>query len=89
LLQLFATLGFQSEHSSLFRMKPKEHPMLWLSLGAAVLLQLVVLILPPLRLAFGLAVIPAVQWLEILGLCAVMLLVTEIQKWVARARHEK
>ncbi|MGM9608225.1 MAG: cation-translocating P-type ATPase [Oscillospiraceae bacterium] len=88
LLQLFATLGFQSEHSSLFKMKPREHPMLWLSLGAAVLLQLIVLFIPPLRLAFGLAVIPAVQWLEILGLCAIMLLVTEIQKWVARLRHE-
>ncbi len=89
LLQLFATVGFQSEHNSLFRMKPREHPMLWLALGAALLLQLVVLFIPPLRLAFGLAVIPVGQWLEILLLCAAMLLVTEVQKWSARVRHEE
>ncbi len=88
LLQLVATVGFQSERSSLFRIRPREHPMLWLALGAALLLQLVVLFVPPLRSAFGLAVIPAVQWLEILLLCAAMLLVTEAQKWVSRIRHE-
>ena len=87
-LQLVAALGFQSEHDSLLRLKPREHPMLWLALGASTLLQLVVLLLPPLRAAFGLAWVPAAQWLEILGLCVIMLLVTELQKWVARLRHE-
>ena len=88
LLQLFAALGFQSEHSSLFRMKPGEHPKLWLGLGVSALLQLVVLFVPPLRVAFDLVMIPAAQWAEILGMCLIMLLFTELQKWTARRRHE-
>ena len=88
LLQLVATLGFQSEHSSLFKIKPKEHPVLWLGLGASLLLQLVVLFVPPLRVAFDLVLLPGVQWLQILGLCIVMLAFTEGQKLIARLRHE-
>ena len=88
LLQLVATLGFQSEHSSLFKIKPKEHPMLWLGLGASLLLQLVVLFVPPLRTAFDLVLLPGMQWLQVLGLCVIMLAFTEGQKLVARLRHE-
>ena len=88
LLQLVATLGFQSEHSSLFQIKPREHPMLWLGLGASLLLQLVVLFVPPLRTAFDLVLLPGVQWLQVVLLCAVMLAFTEGQKWIARLRHE-
>ncbi len=88
LLQLFATLGFQSEHSSLFKIKPKEHPTLWLALGASLLLQLVVLFIPPLRVAFDLVLPGGIQWLQILGLCLIMLAFTELQKLVARIRHE-
>jgi Ca2+-transporting ATPase len=86
--QLFAALGFQSEHTSVFRMKAKKHPMLWLALGVSTLLQLVVVLVPPLRALFGLGVIPGLQWLEILGLCVLMLLFTELQKLIARLRHE-
>ena len=88
LLQLFAALGFQSEHSSLFKMKPSKHPMLWLGLGASLILQLIVVYIPPLRVAFDLALIPLVQWGEILAACVIMLLFTELQKWTARRRHE-
>lgn len=86
--QLFAALGFQSEHTSVFRMKAKKHPMLWLALGISTLLQVVVVLVPPLRTLFGLGVIPGMQWLEILGLCVLMLLFTELQKLIARLRHE-
>ncbi|NLF34466.1 MAG: cation-translocating P-type ATPase, partial [Clostridiales bacterium] len=88
LLQLFAALGFQSEHNSLLELKPREHPKLWLGLGISALLQLMVLFIPPLRSAFDLVLIPGPQWLEILGMCFIMLLFTELQKWVARKRHE-
>ena len=88
LLQLVATLGFQSEHSSLFKIKPQEHPVLWLGLGASLLLQLVVLFVPPLRTAFDLVLLPGMQWLQVLGLCVIMLAFTEGQKLVARLRHE-
>lgn len=88
LLQLMAALGFQSEHSSLLRIRLREHPALWLALGASLLLQLIVVFLPPLRAAFGLVMPGGAQWLQILGLCLVMLLFTEAQKLVARLRHE-
>ena len=86
--QLFAALGFQSERLSVFRMKAKKHPVLWLALGASTVLQLIVVLLPPLRTLFGLGVIPGLQWLEILGLCVLMLLFTELQKGIARLRQE-
>lgn len=88
LLQLFAALGFQSEHTSLLRIRLREHKTLWLGLGASVALQLVVLLLPFLRAAFGLVALPLIRWLEIGLLCLIMLLVTEVQKWSARRRHE-
>jgi len=47
----------------------------------------VVLLVPALRTLFKLVPLAGGQWLIILGLCFVMLLVTEIQKWSAR-RHE-
>ena len=87
-LQLFAALGFQSEHSSLARIRVSEHKMLWLGLGASAVLQLVVLFIPALRSLFKLAVLTGGQWLTIIGLCLIMLIVTEIQKWIARVRHE-
>ncbi len=88
LLQLFAALGFQSEHSALIRIRAREHPFLWLGLGVSAALQLVVVFVPALRGVFGLTVIPALQWAEILGMCLLMLLFTEAQKLIARARHE-
>jgi Ca2+-transporting ATPase len=87
-LQLFAALGFQSEHSSVTRMRAAEHKMLWLGLGISAALQLVVLLLPPMRTLFKLVALTGGQWLVVLGLCLVMLLVTEVQKWNARRRHE-
>lgn len=86
--QLFAALGFQSEHSSLFKIRAKEHPMLWLGLGASLLLQLVVMLIPGLRIAFGLALPGAIQWLQIIGLCLVMLAFTELLKLMAHIRQK-
>ena len=87
-LQLFAALGFQSEHTSVLKMHPKGHKRLWQGLGASLVLQLVTVFVPPMRTAFGLVLPGLVNWLEILGLCLVMLLVTEVQKAAARRRHE-
>ncbi len=88
MMQIFAALGFQSEHNSVFRLRAREHPMLWIALGISSLLQLVVMLVPGLRAIFRLDPIPAAQWLEIAGLCFAMLLFTELQKWIARRRHE-
>ncbi|MBP1736618.1 MAG: ATPase, P-type (transporting), superfamily, subfamily [Oscillospiraceae bacterium] len=82
LCQLFAALGFQSEHHSVFRMRAKEHPALWGGLGVSAFLQCIVIVIPQLRSLFGLGSIPPVMWLAVLGLCLLMLLATELQKWV-------
>ncbi|MDD4715779.1 MAG: cation-translocating P-type ATPase, partial [Oscillospiraceae bacterium] len=86
--QLFAALGFQSEHNSLFTIRLKEHKTLWWGLLVSTLLLFVVVFVPPLRTLFSLGVIPVLQWLEIAGLCILMLLFTELQKWIARLRKE-
>ncbi len=87
-LQLFAALGFQSEHASLAHLRPGEHRLLWLGLGASAALQLAALFIPPLRAAFGLVVPTPAQWAAVGGLCLLMLAFTEAQKWLARRRRE-
>ena len=84
LLQLFAALGFQSEHAPLLRIRPREHPALWLGLGVSAALQLVTVLVPPLRAVFGLTALSPARWGQILALCAAMLVFTELQKVVAQ-----
>lgn len=85
LSQLFAAVGLQSERHSIFRIRVKKHPMLWLAFAGSALLQLVVILLPPLRSVFSLTVLTGMQWLTVLALCIGMLLVIEVQKMIARA----
>lgn len=85
LSQLFAAIGFQSEWHSIVHMHPKKHPVLWLALLGSALLQLIVIIVPALRELFGLTVLTTTQWLIILGMCVVMLMIIEVQKWAARS----
>ncbi|MDV0446260.1 Calcium-transporting ATPase 1 [Methanosarcinaceae archaeon Ag5] len=88
LVQLFAAIGFQSEHHSIFAIKPKEHPYLWLAFFGSAALQLIVVLVPFLRDIFGLVDLDMKQWIEVLILCILMLVFVELQKWVARLRHE-
>ncbi len=89
LSQLFAAVGFQSERFSIFRMKLREHKMLFVAFAGSTLLQIVVVLFPPLRDIFELAELSLINWLAVLALCFVMLGFVEGQKWVARLRHEK
>lgn len=84
LAQLFAAVGLQSERNSIFRIKVKDHPMLWLGFIGSALLQLVVILVAPLRNLFQLTLLTGTQWLIVLGLCVAMLLVIEVQKMIAR-----
>lgn len=85
-LQLFATLSVQSEHTSIFHLNFKEHKWLWRALVVSGLMQVVVF-LPPLRAAFGLVLPGAVNWLEIGGLCLVLLVVSEVMKKMERRKN--
>ncbi|MCL2082448.1 MAG: cation-translocating P-type ATPase [Oscillospiraceae bacterium] len=80
LSQLFAALGFRSEHISIFQMSFRRSFMLPAFMGSG-LLQLAVVIISPLRLAFGLQMPGWLQWMQIIALCLVMLLFIEAQKW--------
>ena len=75
--QLFAALGFQNLHGSLFRIRPKEHPYLWLSFLGSLALQLVVVLIPPLRSLFGLASLSLPAYLAAAALSFAMLLLVE------------
>lgn len=89
LIQLFAALGFQSEHSSIFKIHPKEHPYLWAAFFGSAALQIVIAVVPFFREVFGLTTLTLMQWALILMLCFVMLLFIEVKKAVARCRHSR
>ncbi len=84
LSQLFAAVGFQSERHSVFSVKLKEHPMLWIAFLGSAMLQLVVVLVPPLRDLFGLTSLNWLQWVQVVALCLCMLLFVEGQKLVVR-----
>lgn len=84
LSQLFAAVGYQSEHHSIIRIHPKEHPWLWLAFLGSAALQLVVVFVPFLRELFELTLLTGQQWLVVLGLCLAMLAFIEFQKLVVR-----
>lgn len=86
--QLFAALGFQNLHGSLFRIRPKEHPYLWLSFLGSLSLQLVVVLVPPLRNLFGLAALSLPAYLTAAAFSFAMLLLVEGYKALL-ARLEK
>ncbi|MDL2261139.1 cation transporting ATPase C-terminal domain-containing protein [Methanimicrococcus sp. OttesenSCG-928-J09] len=89
LIQLFAALGFQSERSSIFRIKPKEHKYLWLAFFGSAALQVVIVLVPFLREIFGLTVLTVSEWIFILALCFIMLLFIEFRKAVYRYLHKR
>ncbi|MDR2943675.1 MAG: calcium-translocating P-type ATPase, PMCA-type [Methanosarcinales archaeon] len=84
LLQLFVALGFQSERSSVFKIRPREHPYLWLAFFGSAALQVIVVLVPFLRDVFGLTALTLVQWAFILAFCIGMLLFIELRKAVFR-----
>ena len=89
LAQLFAALGFQSEHHSIFSINFRKHPYLVLAFIGSAALQLVVALTPFLREIFGLTVLTISEWVIILGLCFAMLLFIEGQKLVSRQMHKR
>ncbi len=84
LTQLFATLGFQSERHSVFTMKAGQHRALWIALFGSAALQMIVVLVSPLRELFGLAAPSLVQYGIVLGLCIGMLMFIELLKSFTR-----
>lgn len=86
--QLFASIGFQSEYHSAFTMRPKEHRILWLAFLGSAFLQLIVFFIPGIRTLFELGALSIVQWLIVLGLCALMLGFIELLKLIRRLKQK-
>lgn len=84
--QLFASLGFQSLTSSIFLIRPRKHPALWLSFAGSLALQLLVVLVPPLNKLFGLAQLDGVQWMIVTVLSFGMLLIIEAFKFLGKRR---
>ncbi len=82
--QLFAAIGFQSERSSVFTIKFKEHNKLWLAFLLSTALQLSVVLVPTLRDIFKLSPLNIAHFGIIALLAVLMLIFIETQKFVAR-----
>jgi magnesium-transporting ATPase (P-type) len=66
-----------------------KHPYLWLAFAGSTALQLMVVLFPPMRRAFGLGTLGATEWITVAALCFVMLGYIEFQKWRVRRRRKK
>lgn len=87
--QLCASVALYSERQPLLKIHPTRHRMLLLAFLAAAILQFAVVLIPPLRTAFEL-VLPTWGQLGIIaGLCVVMVLFTDLQKLLRKARHKE
>jgi Ca2+-transporting ATPase len=84
--QLFASLGFQSRSDSVFKIKIKKHPMLWLSFGGGLLMQLLVVLIPPISVLFGLTALNGLQWVIVAVLSFLMLMFVELFKFFNRGK---
>lgn len=89
LSQLFASVALYSERQALLRIHPTRHKMLLLAFLGGVLLQFAVLLIPPLRTAFELALPTWGQIGIVLLLCVVMVLFTDLQKVIRKRRHKE
>ena len=86
LSQLFHAFDVRSEETSLFRLGFFSNPAMNKAFLAGVVLQGLVLLLPPLQGAFSVVPMPLPQWGIVLGLAVTPLVVCEIEKAVRRAR---
>ena len=86
LAQLFNALNARSETTSALH-HLFVNPWLWAALALSLVLQVAVVHVPLLNTAFGTAPMNARQWLDAVGLAAVVLVAGEARKLVRRARH--
>ncbi len=83
LAQCVNSLNTRSETVSVFRRQPANR-WLWAAIGAALVLQVAVVHLPPLQVAFGTTALSPTQWLVCALLAASVLAVGELRKLVQR-----
>jgi Ca2+-transporting ATPase len=83
LIQFFKAYNFRSEHQSVVT-RPFANRWLNLSIGLEVLLLPLIVYVPFLREAFGIAPLGLADWLLVLTLAATVVPVLELVKWMVR-----
>jgi len=91
LSQLFHAFNVRSEDRSLFSQGVLSNPAMNRAFLAGLVLQLAVLLIPPLQGVFSVAPMDAGQWLAVLALAAAPVPICEGAKWLGRlgAKEEK
>jgi Ca2+-transporting ATPase len=88
LAQLFNTVNARSDEQSAFA-HLFTNRWLWGAIGLSLVLQLLVLYVPPLQRAFGTVGLGAVDWLRCLAAASLVLWLREAGKLVTRARDRR
>ena len=86
LTQLFHALGGRFETRSFFS-SPFSNKSMILAFAVSALLQVLVVIIPPIRNVFELAALGGIQWVMCVGASLLMLIYSEIEKAIKRAKH--
>lgn len=86
--QLFNALASRSHLQSAF-VGLFSNKWLWGAIGLSVVLQLLVIYVPFLNTAFGTTPLPAMAWLECIGLAFFVLLASEVRKVFLRMRAKR
>ncbi len=88
LSQLFAAYGARSEHVSVWSLGLFKNRIMLLALAVSSLLQVSVVLIPALRRIFELDMLSGIHWLIVIGMSALMLVFSEVEKAVARRRRK-
>ena len=82
LSQLFASFGARSETASVFKLGLFKNRVMILAIIVSALLQVGVVLIPVLRSVFSLSMLSGADWLIVIGLSALMLVISELDKLI-------
>jgi Ca2+-transporting ATPase len=84
LCQLFHAFDVRSDRLSLFDLGVFSNPAMIKAFVVGLILQLSVLLLPPLQTVFQVVSLTAAQWITVLALSILPLTICEIVKWAKK-----
>jgi len=84
LAQLSYAFACRSDRHTMPQVGPFTNPPLILGIAGALVMQLAVMAVPPLRRLFEVSVLSGAQWLLVVGLALAPVTLVEVLKWVPR-----
>jgi magnesium-transporting ATPase (P-type) len=88
IFQVFQAGNSRSEHRSVFRISPFSNPFLFLATGAALIVHVLALYLPPTQYVLRVEPIDAETWAMIILVATTVLVASELHKLVRRSPDE-